>query len=289
MTITRKSKAPTDESGTDGSGVPSAPVEAPASPDSGSGLHSVADFVQTMQEESPTPPDEAPPKPVEAQSVDAPTAPASDAITDAFGTVYDPTKHARKADGSPAYQKSGAFRNRRGTGAARSQVNLPPRPPVAAPGTPAALPPLTAEEKRKAAMVARACTDMVIRSCVMLGGDEWYPINKEHQGEKIDERGDMVLATTLYCEEHRYTDVPAGLLVMFAFSCYALPRFGAPQTKKRVQGAAGKVKEWALKFQNWRARRASRTDKRPDGERKIDASAADSKPSQGSGPGGSGT
>jgi hypothetical protein len=212
--------------------------------------------------------------------------PATGGITDKSGAVFDPTKHAVKSDGSPAFAKSGYFRAKRGTG---PRVRIPNSGVASGLTTDeqqraAAAASAAAEEqkRRKAMIAANGITEIIFKSGYMLGGDEWLPI--KHEEKQIDERRDMQTAWAELCYAKDMSDIPPGLLVAFVCSAYALPRFTAPETKKRLSAFAIGVQKASLWFKNWRLNRKRRKEEKNaaratngnDGERKNNAREGDS-------------
>ena len=196
-------------------------------------------------------------------------------IRDKAGELFNPELHAVKADGSPSYAKSGVFRRKRGTG---SRVTIPAAnaiPPDEARRIAEANAQAAEEQKRRRAMIAaQGISEIIFKSGYMLGGDEWLPIKNEEK--QIDERRDMHTAWAEYCYARGVEDIPPGMLVAFVVSAYALPRFAAPETQKRLGTFATFVKRGKLWFENWRLSRgskknAARITNGNDGERENDS------------------
>ncbi len=196
-------------------------------------------------------------------------------IRDKAGELFNPELHAVKADGSPSYAKSGVFRRKRGTG---SRVSVPVAnalPPDEARRIAEANAQAAEEQKRRKAMIAASgIAEIIFKSGYMLGGDEWLPIKNEEK--QIDERRDMTTAWAEYCYARGVEDIPPGMLVAFVVSAYALPRFAAPETQKRLGRFATFIKRGKLWFENWRLTRgskknAARVANGNDGERENDS------------------
>lgn len=221
-----------------------------------------------------------------ATEIAIPEASAS-TITDKSGATFDPAKHAVKNDGTPAFAKSGFFRAKRGTGP-RVRVPNSGATPGLAPdeqrrAAEAASAAAEEQKRRKAMIAANGITEIIFKSGYMIGGDEWLPV--KHEEKQIDERRDMQTAWAEYCYAKDMNDIPPGLLVAFVCSAYALPRFTAPETKKRLSAFAVGVQKAGLWFKNWRLDRkrrkeekdAARAANRDDGKRKNDTRESDSK------------
>ena len=226
---------------------------------------------ESAEQLPPNPPAE--PKPAETSNAGE--------IRDKAGELFNPELHAVKADGSPSFAKSGVFRRRRGTGC---RVTMPAIPGqsheeirrIAEQNAQAA----EEQKRRKAMIAAQGISEIIFKSGYMLGGDEWLPIKNEEK--QIDERRDMHTAWAEYCYARGVEDIPPGLLVAFVCSAYALPRFTAPETQKRLGTFATYLKRGKLWFDNWRLTRKERKDgsritDRNDGKRKDNASESDSR------------
>jgi hypothetical protein len=127
-------------------------------------------------------------------------------------------------------------------------------------------------------MVGSGIAEIIFKSGYMLGGDEWLPI--KHDEKQIDERRDMSTAWADYAYAKGMDDLPPGLLVAFVCSAYALPRFGAPETQKRLGRFATFAKRVKLGYENWKLKRSEKNAARiahgNDGERKNDTREGDS-------------
>ena len=110
--------------------------------------------------------------------------------------------------------------------------------------------------------------DSFIMCATMIGGPEFQPIKGNADGIEIDEKRELRMAFSDYCEAKQIGDFPPGIALTIAMLAYIGPRFTMPNTQKRSKrfftwlGA-----KWAL----WRNRRAAHADNRNDGKRKDDA------------------
>lgn len=234
--------------------------------------NNLEEFLETMEDESPTPNEVAIAATMESSEENIPSSandPSPSSILDVDGTRFDPAIHGVRADGSPSLTSAGRFRRKRGAGAApRSKVALPNKQSSTATHG------ITDEQRQHARVTGAACAEMLFRTAQILGGDEWAPVKSdEHQ---IDERRDMQNAMSTYCEAKGYTDLPPGVFLAFTLTAYAAPRFTLPETKKRTKNFIQWIREKAINVAAWRAKRAARTNARNDGKRKDHASEKDS-------------
>jgi hypothetical protein len=175
---------------------------------------------------------------------------------DADGVPFDPNIHARAHDGSGSKTASGRWRRRKGAGAAprtnriygntiiepQSQIGGAPQRDL---GTEAA----------RAAGIALAQMTFIMGQVV--GGAEWAAKKVQDETGKtvLDEDAMLTDAYAKYCATKGIADIPPGLALCFALSCYALPRFAQPETQSRVLT----VREWcSMRVAKWRVQRALR-------------------------------
>lgn len=193
-------------------------------------------------------------------------------LVDVDGVAFDPAKHAVKPDGTPSMTSTGRFRRKRGQGT-RSRIAAPNRSAsTAAPDN--ATPQLTEEQKQQARNAGIAAAEILFRTAVMFGGDDWHPIKNDEK--QIDERRDMQNAFAFYCEQKGVTDFPPGVLLAITISSYALPRFTMPETQKRTGKFVSWIRNCAYKFVVWRKNRAARSNSRNDRKREDNTSKTDS-------------
>ena len=186
-------------------------------------------------------------------------------LRDADGAPFDPAIHVTDSEGNPKLTTKGRLRKRPGrkSGGVSSAGLSSERVRNPATGEQS-----SALKRQQARMSGGAAANALIMFGVVMGGDEWNPIQDEKEG--IDERAQLQQAFGDYFEAKEMSDIPPGVALSIAVVAYAAPRFTMPQTKSKMQ----KFKEWiASKIAKRRVRKnGAQSNSGNDGKRQDDTS-----------------
>ena len=238
--------------------------ESTETPEVSAGIDSIADHID---DESPEPNQAAidgfrvvREVPTDAEGAATTQATNDDGVRDRFGMPFDPKLHHANDDGTPKLFKGKLRRKRQSKiGTAGS----PEQSTMAGPGQ------LTPDQIAKARLAGRVMADSFISVAVMVGGDEFQPMQGNIEGMKIDERAELRSVFANYCEAKNIGDFPPGIALAIGLTGYIGPRFAMPKTQTRTKRFALWLSEKWSKLRN--RRNAAHADNRDNGKRENDA------------------
>lgn len=156
-------------------------------------------------------------------------------LKDKHGFSFDPKVHKTKKDGAPLLTAAGLLWRKPGQRPKQSKSFIyqgAPRPGEDAP-------PGVGTEAAHYEASGRVMAETIFSIGQMLFGQEWAPIKIE--GE-IDERAQMSSAWAEYSRAKGINDIPPGVAVAIAMASYSLPRLAKDNTKKKIGGFFGWIK-----------------------------------------------
>lgn len=163
---------------------------------------------------------------------------SSGGVVDNKGRAFDSSLHATGADGRPLLTPTGRFK----------RINLPKE------RTGLIMPEREQPVDQSYKVVAKTVVGIFIQCGYAVVGDEWLP----EKSKEMDEEGNLVAVTEVYCASIGLKDLPPGLVCATAFCAYGLRRFTRPKTKSVVEKLTSGVKNFFvsmwLKFRGKNAR-----------------------------------
>ncbi|AUR82050.1 hypothetical protein NVP1020O_08 [Vibrio phage 1.020.O._10N.222.48.A2] len=151
--------------------------------------------------------------------------------TDADGAQFDPGKHVVDEQGHPKLTAKGKLRKKRGrkSGSLATTTAAQTAQKVAV------------SEKEKYRVVGAGAANALISVGMMLGGEDFIPIQNQH----IDEKKNLEAAFSQWAETQEVEDIPPNLALTIVMGAYLLPRLSMPKQVSKLRLA----KEWfKMKF-----------------------------------------
>ncbi|AUR83890.1 hypothetical protein NVP1102O_08 [Vibrio phage 1.102.O._10N.261.45.E3] len=151
--------------------------------------------------------------------------------TDADGNTFDDSKHVVDENGHPKLTGKGKLRKKRGrksgsistTNAAQTAQKM------------------AVSEKEKYRVVGAGAANALISLGIMLGGEDFAPIQNQH----IDEKQNLESAFSDWAQTQEVDDIPPNLALTIVLGAYLLPRLTMPKQVSKLK----LIKEWfKLKF-----------------------------------------
>jgi hypothetical protein len=171
---------------------------------------------------------------------------------DAQGNSYDPNIHAQNPDGSPRKTVRGTYALKRGRKGGKSPTGAAPTQSANGVILPGASANMSAKEQ-ESRHAGAAAANLMLAVSVGIGGEEWQPVIDDKTGK--NEKLMLEMAFGDYFAAKQWGDLPPGLALCAAVCMYAVPRFGMPKTKTRMQ----RFKEWlGAKYGAWKGRAIAR-------------------------------
>lgn len=168
---------------------------------------------------------------------------------DVNGEHFNAAIHAANADGSPRKTQGGAWAKKRGNGAKKGATATGAAKVVIPGGAGVTQAQLNKEQLARKGGAGAA--NLALMLGIGIGGDEWQPRKDDRIG--LDEKAMLEQVFGDYFVAKDWPDLPPGWALVAGLGMYALPRFGMPKTRSRMQRA----KDWiGAKIVQWRAHRA---------------------------------
>lgn len=185
----------------------------------------------------------------------------NDGLQDSAGTIFDPSIHALKSDGTPSYTSTGKFRKKRGlNGTARpQQTSARLNFPFAAPSG--------ENDLEGSAAAGASLAGMFIMCGIMAVGEDFKPESQaelEALTQKFQE----------YCDAKGIDDFPPGIALAIACGMYSVKRLAKPNVQSRVATFIGWTQYRVARVAGWIKGRFgyAQPNIRPDRVRENDVS-----------------
>ena len=146
--------------------------------------------------------------------------------------IFDPAIHRSDSNGNPLRNKDGSYSKKRGRRSTSKSMD---------------------NSKELACEAAAVSTvDVIVATCIAIGGEEFIPILDEKNG--VNETQRMVQAWRSYYAATGIKELPPWVGVAIATGSYAAKRVVMPKTKSRLQKLKDIIK---FRYYEWRKNRGS--------------------------------
>jgi hypothetical protein len=171
--------------------------------------------------------------------------------TDADGAQFDPDKHVVDDNGHPKLTGKGKLRKKRGRKAGS----------LATTNAAQTAQKVAVSEKEKFRVVGAGAANALISVGLMLGGEDFAPIQNQH----IDEKANLESAFAQWAETQDVDDIPPNLALTIVLGSYFLPRMTMPKQVSKLR----LMKEW-FKMKFFKRPKVAKSTFDPNKEKKED-------------------